>query len=270
MEYLPDWLSMQDLPAYLVLGMVAGLAAGLLGVGGGLIIVPTLIWVYSAKGFDGNIVAHLEVGTSLASIVATSISSVYAHHQRAAVLWPLVGYLLPGILIGAGLGAVVADSLPTLILQRVFGLFAITVAVCMLLKTPIEGAHELPGRLGLCLAGGIIGLISAIVGIGGGTMTVPFLNSCKVSMRQAVATSSACGLPIAMAGGIGFIVAGWSDSVLPAGSSGFVYWPALLGIVATSVLFAPLGARLAHNLPVFVLKRIFALLLLLIGGKMVL
>lgn len=268
MEYLPDWLYMQDLPAYLILGMAAGMIAGLLGVGGGLLIVPVLIWVYSAKGFDGAIVAHLAVGTSLATIVATSISSVYAHHHRGAVRWSLVGHLLPGILIGALLGAAVADSLPAPVLKRAFGLFAIAAGVRMLLDIPVEGRRELPKRLGLGFAGGVIGLISAIIGIGGGAITVPFLTWRRVGMRQAAAASSACGLPIALAGGLGFVVTGWNEHGLPPGSSGFVYWPAVLGITVASVLFAPLGAHLAHSVPVSALKKIFALLLLLIGGKM--
>ncbi len=268
MEYLPDWLPMQDLPAYLALGAVAGLAAGLLGVGGGLIIVPALIWIYGARGLDGAIVAHLAVGTSLASIVVTSISSVYAHHRRRAVQWPLAGAMAPGILIGALLGAALADSLPAPVLQRAFALFAVVAGARMLAGTPGRGDRDLPGSWGLGLAGGLIGLVSAVVGIGGGTMTTPFLNRRGVGMRQAVATSSACGLPIALAGGLGFAVAGWGGSALPAGSSGFVHWPAVLGVVAASIPAAPLGAHLAHSLPVSALKRIFALLLLLIGGKM--
>jgi len=270
MEYLPDWLTMQDLILYLLLGAVAGVVAGLLGVGGGLVIVPALIWIFISKGFDGAIVAHLAVGTSLVTIVATSISSIHAHHRRGAVRWELVMQLLPGILVGAWLGVVIADALPTLWLKRVFALFVVIVGLRMLITVDIEGHRELPGRGILALVGSVIGTISAIVGIGGGTMTVPFLNWCRVNMQQAVATSSACGLPIAAAGGIGFVVVGLDEQLLPAGTSGYIYWPAVLGIVLASVLFAPLGACLSHNLPSATLKRIFALLLFLIGGRMVL
>ncbi len=269
MEYLPDGLVMQDLPLYLLLGAAAGIMAGLLGVGGGLIIVPVLIWIFISRGFDHAIVAHLAVGTSLATIVVTSVASIYAHHCRDAVRWELVMQLLPGILLGAWLGAVIADSLPTLWLKRIFALFVIAVGIRMLVSVNIEGYRELPARWGLAAVGAVVGTLSAIVGVGGGSMTVPFLNGCRVAMQQAVATSSACGLPIAVAGGMAFAVVGWDAPALPAGSSGYIYWPAVFGVVVTSVLFAPFGVYLSHNLPSSSLKRIFALLLFLIGGRMV-
>ncbi len=265
MEYLPDGLVMQ----YLLLGAVAGILAGLLGVGGGLIIVPALIWIFSSRGFDSAIVAHLAVGTSLVTIVATSVTAIYAHHCRDAVRWALVMQLLPGILIGAWLGAIIADALSTLWLKRIFALFVIVVGIRMLLSVNTEGHRELPTRWGLAMVGVVVGTLSAIVGIGGGSMTVPFLNGCRVTMRQAVATSSACGLPIALAGGMAFAVVGWNAPALPAGSSGYIYWPAVFGVALTSVLFAPVGVHLSHNLPSSSLKRIFALLLFLIGGRMV-
>lgn len=269
MEYLPHWFDMQDLSAYLLLGAVAGLAAGLLGVGGGLIIVPALILVFSARGFDATIVAHLAIGTSLTTIVATSISSVAVHHQKGAVQWSLVGQLSAGIVLGACLGVAVADRLPTALLIRAFGVFAILAGAQMLLDLQPNKYRNLPGKFGLWLAGGMIGCLSTIVGIGGGTMTVPFLNWCRVSMRQAVATSSACGLPIAIAGGLGFAVAGWDGHLLPSGSSGFVYWPAVVGIIISSILCAPLGAHIAHKTSTITLKRVFALLLFLVGGRMI-
>jgi len=269
MEYLPDWLAMQELTWYLLLGAVVGIAAGLLGIGGGLIIVPALIWIFTSRGFDHAIVAHLAVGTSLVTIVATSLSSIHAQHRQGAVRWALVMQLLPGILIGVWLGAVVADSLPTPWLKRIFALFAIAVGIRMLVTVNIEGLRQLPGRWGLAIVGAVIGALSVIVGIGGGSMTVPFLNGCRVNMQQAVATSSACGLPIAVAGGVALVVVGLNEPTLPAGSSGYIYWPAALGIMLSSALFAPVGVYLSHKLPAATLKRIFALLLFLIGGRMV-
>ncbi len=253
-----------------LLGIFAGLVAGMLGVGGGLIIVPVLALLFAGAKFPEARIMQLAVGTSLATIVFTSISSVRAHHRHGAVLWPVFWRLTPGIVIGAWLGAAIADALPSDRLRLFFGWFELYVAVQMALDIRPRPHRRLPGREGMTLAGGIIGLVSAIVGIGGGTLTVPFLVWSNVDMRKAVATSAACGLPIALAGSIGFLVAGWGETDLPAGSFGYVYLPALAAIVVTSVLFAPLGARLAHRLPVKTLKRIFALLLFALAGKMLL
>jgi hypothetical protein len=259
-----------DLAAYLVVGGVAGVLAGLLGVGGGLVIVPALVWVYRTHGFNETVVAHLAVGTSLATIVATSISSVRAHQRRGAVLWPIVARLAPGIVLGTWVGAAVADRLSTVWLQRIVGVFALLVAVQMLRRVKPSGHRDLPGALGMTAAGGVIGGLSGIVGIGGGSLTVPFLTWCRVDIRNAVATAAACGFPIAVAGTIGFIVTGWSVPTLPPGSSGYVYWPAFAGIALASVLSAPLGAHLAHTLPVVVLRRVFAVVLAVIGAKLLL
>lgn len=257
-----------DLGAYLAVGSVAGLLAGLLGVGGGLVIVPALVWVFHGNGIAPSVVVHLAVGTSLATIIVTSISSIQAHHRRGAVRWELVAQLTPGIVLGAWLGAALADALPTLWLQRVFAGFVIMVGLQMLLGAHAEARRQLSGKPGMFLVGGVIGMVSAVVGIGGGSLTVPFLNWCGVHMRNAVATSAACGLPIAVAGAIGFVVAGWGDIALPEGTTGFVYWPAFVGISIASFLLAPLGARLAHSLPLPILRRVFAALLLAVGSKM--
>ena len=261
---------MVALITYLVLGAFAGLVAGLLGVGGGLIIVPVLVFIFTGQGMADHLIVHMAVGTSLATIVFTSISSVRAHHQHGAVLWPVFWQLTPGIVIGAWLGALFADALASDQLRRFFGVFELLVAIQMTFNVKPRPHRQLPGRAGMFGAGGVIGAISAIVGIGGGTMTVPFLVWCNVAMRKAVATSSACGLPIAIAGAAGFIVTGWNTIDLPTYSSGYVYWPAFAGIVIASVLFAPVGARLAHRLPAAQLKRIFAILLYILGFRMLL
>lgn len=258
------------LPAYLLLGVVAGVLAGMLGVGGGLVIVPALLVLFGLQGFDGSVVMHLAIGTSLATIVLTSLSSLRAHHRRGAVLWPLVGRLAPGIILGAWLGAAVVHLLPTHALRLLFGVFELLVAAQLAFEVSAVPHRQLPGPGAIAAVGGVIGGVSAIVGIGGGTLTVPFLTWCNVELRRAIATSAACGLPIAVAGAIAFVVTGWHHPALPAASSGYLHWPALLGIALTSMLFAPLGARLAHTLPVRTLRRLFALLLALLGMRVLL
>lgn len=246
---------MDILIAYGLLGAFAGTMAGLLGVGGGLVIVPVLVFLWQPDGLGGSQTVQLAIGTSLAVIVFTSVSSVLAHHRHGSVLWPIFLRLTPGILLGTFLGAMLASSLPQDTLKTVFGLFELLVAAQMTLGTRAMKQRGTPGPMGMGLAGSIIGAVSALVGIGGGTMTVPFLNACKVRMQQAVGTSAACGLPIAVGGALSYVVLGWGNTQLPTGSAGFVYGPALLGIAVTSMLFAPLGAALAHRLPTPVLKK---------------
>lgn len=253
---------------FLLLGSLVGLIAGLFGVGGGLVIVPALVWGLPLIGVEGSYNMHLAVGTSLATIVITSISSIRAHHKRGGVIWPEFWRLTPGILLGAWLGGVVAGMLDGLVLQRIFGIFAILVGLRMLFSGQTAGIIRQVGVVMKSLVSLVIGLISAIVGIGGGSMTVPFLNATGVEMKRAVATSSACGLPIALSGGASFMLIGWGIETLPPGSTGFIYWPVALVIILTSALFAPLGAHLAHRLPGAVLKRIFAIFLMGIGTKL--
>jgi uncharacterized protein len=255
---------------YLALGAFAGVMAGLLGVGGGLIIVPVLAWIFRGQQMADTVIIHVAIGTSLATIVITSISSVRAHHGRGAVLWPVFWRLTPGIVLGAWLGAVVADALPSSVLGKVFAVFVLAMAAQMSFGAKPAPQRELPGRPGMWAAGGVIGAVSAIVGIGGGSLTVPFLTWCNIAIRQAVATSAACGLPIALAGTLGFIVTGWGNPDLPAWSLGYVYGPALVGIAVVSMLSAPLGARLAHTLPTGTLKKVFAVFLALVGIEMLL
>jgi uncharacterized membrane protein YfcA len=255
---------------YLTLGAFAGVMAGLLGVGGGLIIVPVLAWIFHHQHISDAVIMHLAIGTSLATIVVTSISSVRAHQRRGAVLWPVFWRLTPGIVIGAWVGAAIADALPSAVLSKVFAVFVLAVAAQMGFGAKPAPHRELPGAMGMAAVGGVIGAVSTIVGIGGGSLTVPFLTWCNTAIRQAVATSAACGLPIALAGALGFIATGFNTPSLPAWSLGYVYGPALLGITVTSMLSAPLGARLAHTLPTQILKRVFAIFLAIIGARMLL
>ncbi len=253
---------------YLLLGAFAGTMAGLLGVGGGLIMVPVLVFIFAQQGMSPEVIVHLAIGSSLATIVFTSMSSVRAHHAHRAVLWPVFWRLTPGILLGAWVGALIADALPADALRRVFAIFELAIAAQLAFAGKPAPHRTLPGTPGMLGVGGVIGALSAIIGIGGGSLTVPFLVWCNINVRNAVATSAACGFPIALAGSAGFIWAGWGETGLPAFASGYIYWPAVGGIVLTSMAFAPLGARLAHRLPTATLKRFFALFLATLGIKM--
>lgn len=252
---------------YLALGALAGTLAGLFGIGGGLVIVPVLIFSFGLQGISADIAAHLAVGTSLATIVFTSISSIRSHHQKGAVRWELFRPMAVGIVVGAVLGAWTASLLSGPALELIIGVFVILVGLKMLLDVKPKAARPVPGKLALSGAGSAIGWGSAIFGIGGGTLTVPFLSWRSVQMQQAVATSAACGLPIAIAGAAANVWTGWGHQSLPDYALGFVYLPAMIGIVATSVIFARFGAVLAHRLDAGLLKRLFAILLLIVGTR---
>lgn len=250
---------------YLVLGGFAGVLAGLFGVGGGIIIVPVLVFSFAAQGFDPAILTHLAVGTSLATIIFTSINAVLEHQRKGAVLWTVFAWMTLGILLGAGFGALTAAAIQGPMLQKIIGVFALCVALQMALELKPKPGRQVPGKLALTAAGSVIGWASAIFGIGGGSLNVPFLTWRSVPMQQAVATSSACGLPIALAGALSFMLIGWDAPQLPAWSLGYIYLPAMAGIAITSMFFARFGARLAHRLSPRLLKRLFALLLFAVG-----
>lgn len=253
---------------YLLLGAVAGFFAGLLGVGGGAIMVPVLALLFAAQGMPAEHLMHLALGTSMAAIVFTSLSSLRAHHAHGAVRWEIVRTIAPGILLGTFLGAQLASIAPTRPLAIFFAVFMSYVAFQMLANIKPKPARQLPGRVGMFAVGGGIGAISALVAIGGGSLSVPFMTWCNVRMHEAIGTSAAIGFPIAVAGTAGYLVGGWQAAGLPAGSLGFVYLPALVVCVATSMLSAPLGAKAAHRLPVATLKKIFAGVILLLLAKM--
>lgn len=255
---------------YCGVGAVAGILAGLLGIGGGLVIVPMLVYLFAINNIPHELTMHLALATSMASIMFTSISSFMAHHRRGAVHWPVVRKIVIGILTGTFLGSCFASTLSTEFLKVFFVIFLYFVATQLLLGRKPKGSRELPGWAGMTLAGNVIGLVSSFVGIGGGTLSVPFMLWCNVRVHDAIGTSAAIGLPIAIAGTVGYVVGGWSEPELPAYSIGFVYLPALFGIAAISVLTAPLGVKLAHSLPVDRLKKIFAFLLYLVATRMLL
>lgn len=255
----------QILLIYLLTGCLSGLLGGLFGLGGGIIIVPALIFVFTWQGVDAAVLTHLAVGSSLAAILVTAISSTRAHHAKGAVHWPVALALAPGLCLGVMLGAVLAASLSGAGLQLLFGVFACAIAVQMGFGLQPAGKHGMPGKPVLAGAGGVIGAASAVFGIGGGSLTVPFLSWRGLRMQEAVATSAAGGVPIALVGAASYAVTGWQANALPAFSTGYLYWPAIVGIVATSALFATLGAKLAHRLPAALLKRAFAVFLFLLG-----
>ena len=253
---------------YLGVGAIAGVLAGLLGVGGGLVIVPMLVYCFTRQGLPGEHIMHIALGTSMASIIFTSISSFMAHHKRGAVNWMVVKRISAGILIGTFAGTWLASGLSTEFLKGFFVIFLYYVATQMVLGRQPPASRDLPGSAGMFTAGGTIGVVSSLVGIGGGSLSVPFMIWCNVPVHNAIGTSAAIGFPIAVAGCVGFFVNGFKAASLPPFSVGFIYLPALVGIVLASVVTAPLGVKLAHSLPVPRIKRIFALLLFLVATKM--
>jgi uncharacterized membrane protein YfcA len=237
-------------------------------VGGGLIIVPVLAFIFSAHHFPEQYVMHLALGTALASIIFTSVSSLRAHHAHGAVNWKVWREITPGVVIGTLLGSVLAAYLSALFLKAFFVVFVFYVGTQMLLDIKPKPSRELPGLPGMFATGNVIGVVSSLVGIGGGTLSVPFMTWCNIRLHQAIGTSAAIGLPIAVAGAVGYVANGLAVNNLPAYSMGFIYLPALGAIVAASILTAPLGAKLAHRLPVKKLKKIFAVLLYTLGMRM--
>ncbi|MFC3152455.1 sulfite exporter TauE/SafE family protein [Litoribrevibacter euphylliae] len=255
---------------YLLVGAIAGLLAGLFGIGGGMIIVPALVLAFEAQQVSPEVLTHLAVGTSLATIVFTSMSSIRTHHQKGGVDWPAFKKISVGIVIGSALGVATADQLSGEHLQKIIGTFALCAAAQMAFQLSPKPSRQLPGSFGLGVVGSFIGWASAIFGIGGGTLSVPFLTWCNLKVQRAVGTAAAIGFPIAFIAAITNVVVGWDKAGLPEWTSGYVYWPAFFGIVVTSVFFARQGAKLAHRLPPLILKRTFACLLVVVGTRFLL
>lgn len=269
---------------FLIIGALAGFAAGLFGVGGGTIIVPLLFIVFTQMGYSPDNIMHLALGTSLATIIVTSISSLMAHNKKGAVMWPVFKNLAPGLVIGCFFGAGIAGQISGLYLQLIVGVFLLWVAYKMFFggKKPvvshtnnISGANNqtdannahiaLPSKSKQLAAGGVIGIASAIFGIGGGSLTVPYLTRYNVVMQKAVGTSAACGLPIAIAGALGFMIFGMQQQIDVPNTIGFVHIYAFLGISIMSFFTAKLGAKVAHILSPALLKKCFAVLLTVVG-----
>ncbi|MFZ9285170.1 MAG: sulfite exporter TauE/SafE family protein [Burkholderiaceae bacterium] len=245
----------------IALGTITGFLAGLLGIGGGMIMVPFITFILDAKGFPAEHAVKMAIATSLATICFTSLSSVRAHHQRGAVLWPVALALAPGIVVGGLVGAQVAVALSGKVLSVLFALFIGFSATQMLLDRKPKPTRTLPGTGGLFGVGGLIGFLSSLVGAGGAFISVPFMTWCNVKIHNAVGTSAALGFPIALAGTLGYIWAGIGLPQMPWGSVGYLYLPALVIISAASVTLAPIGARAAHRMDIKPLKRVFAFVL---------
>ena len=260
------WLLVVEL---LALGTFTGFLAGLLGIGGGMLMVPFLTWILSARGVDPGMAVKMAIATSMATILFTSLSSVRAHHARGAVRWDLLRTLAPGIvagglLSGAGLFAVLKGQG----LALIFALFIGFSATQMWLDRKPKPTRQMPGLAGQTAVGGGIGLVSGLVGAGGAFLSVPFMTWCNVPIRQAVGTSAALGFPIALANTAGYLIAGRSVAPALPGALGYLYLPALLIIAVASVAMAPVGARVAHGSDTAKLKRLFAILLFGLAASM--
>jgi uncharacterized protein len=257
---------------FLLCGGVVGFLAGLLGIGGGSVMVPVLSMIFAARGYAPDHVVHLALATSMATIIPGGFMSALTHHQHGAVDWQILKRMLPGILAGTFSGAVIAHFASTAFLKGFFVAFICFLVVQMLFdfskRIPQRVTAVLPSAIGLVFFGFVMGVISSFAGIGGAVLSIAYLLWCGFAMHRAIGTAAALGVPLAIAGTFGFIVTGINDKSLPAWSLGYVYLPAVLCIAITSILAAPVGARLAHRLPVAALKKIFVVLLLALAIKM--
>jgi uncharacterized protein len=253
---------------YALTGAVTGILAGLLGVGGGLIIVPALSYLFDLQGYPAQATLHLALGTSLGTIIFTSLSSAGAHHRRGSVDWSIVRRITPGILLGTFLGGIVAAKMATGSLKALFAVFLLAVAAQMISDKKPRPTRLPPKLLGSTAVGTLIGGISGLVGIGGGSMSVPFMVWCNVEMRRAVGTSAAIGFPIAVSGAFSYMVNGLHASTEIPMTLGYLHLPALAGVAIGSVLTAPFGARLASTLRPTRIKRVFACLLIVMSAKL--
>jgi uncharacterized membrane protein YfcA len=254
--------------AYLAMGLVVGLFAGMLGIGGGVMLVPLMVFLFTAQEFAPDRVLHLALGTSLTSIVFTSLSSLYAHHRHGAVRWDIVRQAAAGLVIGTLVGTSVADALKSKYLAIIFVAFVYYSAAQLFLNMKPKPSRQLPGLIGMQIAAVAIGLVSSLVGAGGGVVSIPLMTLCNVPMRNAVGTSAALGLPIALAGATGYALNGLGLDHLPPWSIGYIYLPALAGIVLGTLLTVPVGAKVAHRIPVAHLKRLFAVILFVLATRM--
>lgn len=257
--------------AYLLLGAFVGFFAGLFGIGGGLVLVPVLSLLFEAQHLTAQNNLHLlALGTSMSAIVLSAAFSAHTHHQHGAVNFSIVRTITPGLLLGTALGTLFASHVSPVYLTGFFALFVYFAALQMLFNLKPKAARQLPERLAMTLVGTGIGAISSLVSIGGGAISVPFMLRHNIPLTQAIGTSAALGLPIAIGGTIGYIATGLALDSLPANTLGFVYLPALFWVALASMLTTPLGAKATHRLPLKLLRRGFALLLLVLATKMLL
>jgi uncharacterized membrane protein YfcA len=254
--------------AYFAIGLIVGFLAGLLGIGGGALMVPMLVFVFTAQSLPPEHLLHIALGTSMATIVFTSLSSMRAHHGHGAVDWRIARALAPGMLAGSFGAALLAGLIPTRPLAMMFTALVFFVGTQLLLDLRPKNTRELPGKAGIFVAGALIGGVSSLAAAGGAFLAIPFLAWCNVPLRRAIGTASATGFPIALAGSAGYMVQGWHAAGLPEASLGYVYLPALGLVVVMSMFAAPYGARLAHRLPVKRLRMVFALMFYALALRM--
>jgi len=255
---------------YAAIGAAVGFFAGMLGIGGGAIMVPLLVMLFEAQGLPKSHILHLAVGTGMATILFTSVASVRAHAARGAIRWDIARNITPGILLGGVVGSWIASYIPPLFFAAVFTAVIYVAATNMLLDRKPRPSRQPPGFPGMTAFGFVVSAVSAFTAIGGAFMTVPFMLWCNVPILSAIGTAAAIGFPIALSGTVGFIVTGLRETALPAHSVGYVYLPAVAGIVVASMLMAPVGAATAHRLPTVWLKRIFAILFYVMATRMLL
>jgi uncharacterized membrane protein YfcA len=255
---------------YMGIGVFTGLMAGLLGVGGGAIAVPLLLWVFDLQEINSEIATHMALATALAAMVLTSISSTYAHASKKAVLWPVFFKLNVGVIFGSIIGVVTVVEISGSALQIAFGIFLACLAIQMAFGLSPAPSAKLPSGPGLLGAGGVIGCVSMFFGIGGGSLTVPFLIYSGVTPVKAIGTSAALGLPIAVWGTVLYAANGWNHTLMPEYSFGFVYGPAVTGIIIISPIFARLGAKIAHRMNSDQLRQAFGVTLAIVAGMIVL
>jgi uncharacterized membrane protein YfcA len=255
-------------PAYLAIGAFVGFVAGLIGAGGGMAIVPMLVFVFTAKAFPAEHIVHMALATSMATIPFTSAASVRAHHANDGVDWSIVRAMLPGLALGAMAGALIAGKIPGKPLAIFFTAFTLYSGVNMFFDVRPKSNRTLPGRFGLALVGTLVSALASFLAAGAAFMTVPFLSWCNVPIRRAIGTAAAVGFPLSVASSLGYIYAGWDAPGLPPHSFGYVYLPALALIVATSVFSAQAGARLSQRTPVKRLRQVFGVLMLMLAAAM--
>jgi uncharacterized membrane protein YfcA len=254
--------------AYLAIGVAVGFFAGLLGIGGGAVMVPMLVFAFTAQGFPADHIMHIALGTAMATIMFTSISSMRAHHAHGAVDWRIARAIAPGILAGSFCAALAAGLISRRPLAVLFTALVFYAATQILLDLRPKESRELPGPRGLFSAGAAIGAVSSLLAAGGAFLCVPFLTWCSVPLRRAIGTATAIGLPIAIAGTSGYLLQGLWVEGMPSPSLGYVYLPALGLVSVTSMLAAPVGARVTHRLPVKRLRIVFAVVLYALAIRM--
>lgn len=250
---------------YFILGAFAGTMSGLLGIGGGVIVVPGLAFLFRLQHFPTNLIMHMAAGTSLAVMIGTTLRALYAHRRHKTKFWYIYRRMMPAIVIGVILGAILAHYLNSHVIAIIFGVFIFVIGIHLLFGKKVNPHRNLPGPLGMSAAGLVVGGKSGLLGVGGGSVTVPFLLYCNVEMRTAMVVSIATSLTVSIVGTIAVGITGLHATGLPSFTTGYIYWPAWIAVVLGSILFAPLGAALSYRIAVTWLRRLFAVFLLLVS-----